>query len=224
MIEDRMMELTTVHKQVKELIEESRRRMKTTADKRRRDVDTAIVVGSKVWLNLEGIGMNRFNLRPCPKLNPRYFGPFKVLSQPGVTRYRLQLPDDCAIHDTFSSDRLKPYLDPEMVKYKGKTLKLGSDFTQNDERRYVVKKILDHDVIRKKIWYLVHWDGYDEVHESTWESRERLYADAKKIVVAYDKLHGVKSTDASKQKRSCYDIFVTLTQSYTSSSCWNGTT
>eukprot|EP01052_Picozoa_sp_SAG31_P061077 SAG31_NODE_20185_length_581_cov_1.232365_1_plen_116_part_00 len=110
-----------------------------------------ITVGSRVWLNLNGVGLSRFNLRPCPKLNPRYYGPYKVLAQPGVNRYKLKLPDDCYIHDTFSSNRLKPYYDPSMVKFKGKSVPLDSKFINDaddaDDVEYEIEKILDWDIM-----------------------------------------------------------------------------
>ena len=65
----------------------------------------------------------------------------------------------------------------------------------------LVKAILDHDSIRGKVWYLVHWDGYDEVHDSTWESRERLFKDARKLVLQYDADHGVKTGGGTRKKR-----------------------
>eukprot|EP01052_Picozoa_sp_SAG31_P041645 SAG31_NODE_6369_length_2041_cov_8.698764_1_plen_78_part_00 len=44
----------------------ARNKMKLLVDEKRRDTDDDIRVGEKVWLNLEGIELNRFNLRPCP--------------------------------------------------------------------------------------------------------------------------------------------------------------
>eukprot|EP01052_Picozoa_sp_SAG31_P053664 SAG31_NODE_13878_length_840_cov_1.217274_1_plen_185_part_01 len=121
-IEDRMTEITSTHEQVREALSTTRDRMRQEQDKNRRTVSSGIVVGSKVWLNLAGINLSRFSLRPCPKLNPRYFGPFEVLAQPGRLRYKLKLPDDYYIHDTVHVDRLKPYTHPSMVKYKGKNI------------------------------------------------------------------------------------------------------
>ena len=86
-------------------------------------------------------------------------------------RFRLDLPDDCYIHDVFHVNRLKLHTDPAMSKFKKKTVRLGKEF-KDSNRKYEVEKILDHDVIRGKVWFLVHWRGFDEVLESTWESRE----------------------------------------------------
>ena len=57
-----MVEITTIHEQVHDAVVSARERMKATADKKRRDPAEAIRVGQKVWLNLEGIHLNRFNL------------------------------------------------------------------------------------------------------------------------------------------------------------------
>ena len=43
--------------------------------------------------------------------------------------------------------------------------------------------------------------GYDEVHDSTWESRERLLHDARKFVLKYDADHGVTAGGTTKKKK-----------------------
>ena len=199
-----MVEITTVHEQVHDAVIAARERMKASADKKKRDPSTDFKVGAKVWLDLEGIHLNRFNLRPCPKLNPRYFGPFEIVEQPGPMRFRLDLPDDCYIHDVFHVNRLKLHTDPAMSKFKKKTIRLGKEF-KDSNRKYEVEKILDHDVIRGKVWFLVHWRGFDEVTESTWESRERLMVDARDAVDLYEADHDIEvdgPTRKKKQKKS----------------------
>eukprot|EP01052_Picozoa_sp_SAG31_P049220 SAG31_NODE_10670_length_1111_cov_1.780632_1_plen_56_part_10 len=46
-----------------EAIETARLKMKSLADDHRRTVSDLITVGSRVWLNLNGVGLSRFNLR-----------------------------------------------------------------------------------------------------------------------------------------------------------------
>jgi len=171
--------------------------MKLEANKKRRDVDDRIKVGSKVWLNLEGISLNRFNLRPCPKLNPKYFGPFEVIAQPGLIRYKLKLPDDAYIHDTFHVARLKPYNDPAMVRFRSR--QLPTEY--RDTTEYEIEKILDHDVMWGSRWYNVHWRGYDEVTESSWESRSSLISTAPKAVRAYESKFPIVPGEKTRKKR-----------------------
>ena len=51
----------------------------------------------------------------------------------------------------------------------------------------------------------MHWRGFDEVTESTWESRERLMVDARDAVDLYEADHDIEvdgPTRKKKQKKS----------------------
>ena len=56
-------------------------------------------------------------------------------------------------------------------------------------------------VIRGKVWFLVHWRGFDEVLESTWESRERLMADARDAVDTYEADHVIEVDGPTRKKK-----------------------
>ena len=203
-VEEQVSEITAIHDAVREAITAARQRMKDLADKKRREIDERIKVGERVWLNLSGIELNRFNLRPCPKLNPKYFGPFEIIAQPGPLRFKLKLPADAGIHDTFHVARLKPYTDPALVRHG--TRPLASEYRRNpddisDEEQYEVEGILDHDTRYGKRWYLIHWKGYDEVTQSTWEKREALTTSAKKILADYEKKHPILKGELARKKR-----------------------
>ncbi|GJT45608.1 retrotransposon protein, putative, ty3-gypsy subclass [Tanacetum coccineum] len=64
-------------------------------------------VGDKVMLKVSSWkGVIRFGKRG--KLNPRYIGPFKVLTKVGTIAYRLELPDQLSrVHSTFHVSNMK---------------------------------------------------------------------------------------------------------------------
>lgn len=61
-----------------------------------------------VWLSTRDI---RLRL-PCCKLSPRYIGPFTVQGQINKVTYRLNLPSQYHISQSFHTSLLKPYSDP----------------------------------------------------------------------------------------------------------------
>ena len=49
-------------------------------------------------------------LGSCAKLEPRYYGPFKILSRIGQVAYQLALPQNLQIHNVFHISVLKRYV------------------------------------------------------------------------------------------------------------------
>ena len=135
-------------------------------------------------------------------MNPKYYGPFEIIAQPGPIRYKLKLPADCQIHDTFHVARLKPYNDPELVRHGSRPLPKEFRTTAADTNsQYEIEKILDYDTIRGTRWYFVHWKGYDEVMDSTWEKRSSLTGSASAILRRYEILHPIVPGEKARKKR-----------------------
>jgi hypothetical protein len=66
--------------------------------------------GTKVWLE----GMNlKLPSNVTPKLSPRRYGPFEVVSQISHVAYKLRLPPTWTIHDIFHASLLTPYKETE---------------------------------------------------------------------------------------------------------------
>ena len=196
-----------MHKSCLEQIHEAKRRMVSYADERRRVQDN-IKIGSYVWLSLDGIDMNLFKLRPSAKLNPLWFGKFKVIDQPSAVSYKLQLPEDCNIHDTFHVSRLKPATDEIFSNRPDAVLPTPAESSIEDV--YEIEALLDHDFKYNVLYYLVHWKDHSHIYANDWIPRSELHRSARDILHKYEKKHGIDfskpetykgGTTAGKRKR-----------------------
>jgi hypothetical protein len=80
-------------------------RMKKQADKHRTEREFA--VGTMVYLELQPYVQLSVLPRTNLKLSFKYFSPFKILDRVGKVAYRLQLPNQSAIHPVIHVSQLK---------------------------------------------------------------------------------------------------------------------
>nr|GEX62994.1 putative reverse transcriptase domain-containing protein [Tanacetum cinerariifolium] len=99
--------------QIKSRIQAARDRQKSYVDLKRKPMD--FQVDDRVMLKVSPWkGVVRFGKRG--KLNPRYIGPFKVLSKVGDVAYRLELPQQLSrFHNTLHVSNLKKCLSDESL-------------------------------------------------------------------------------------------------------------
>jgi hypothetical protein len=129
--------------------------------------------GDLVWLEGKNLHINQ----PTAKLAPRRHGPFKIIQVMSTVNYRLELPTQWSIHPVFHIDLLTPYKE---------TIMHGPNFTRpapeliDGEEEYSVEKILDsrHFGRRRRLQYLVKWEGYPDV-ENMWVDKDDMFADDK---------------------------------------------
>ena len=95
-------------KVVSDNLKTERDRQESYADNCHRDFQFEI--GDQVFLKISHWkGVLRFGRRR--KLNPRYIGPYEIMSKVGPVAYRLKLPPDLSrIHDTFHVSMLRKYI------------------------------------------------------------------------------------------------------------------
>ncbi|RVW67108.1 Retrovirus-related Pol polyprotein from transposon 17.6 [Vitis vinifera] len=90
---------------LKHHISKAQQRMKIQADKNR--FDREFNIGDMVLLKLQAYKQVSMH-SGGPKLQPRNYGPFKVIDRIGTVAYQLQLPPDAQIHNVFHVSLLKP--------------------------------------------------------------------------------------------------------------------
>nr|GFC94654.1 putative reverse transcriptase domain-containing protein [Tanacetum cinerariifolium] len=130
--------------QIKSRIQAARDRQKSYADLKRKPMD--FQVGDRAMLKVSPWkGVVRFGKRG--KLNPRYIGPFKVLSKVRDVAYRLELPQQLSrVHNTFHVSNLKKCLSNE-------SLVIPLDELRMDDKLYFVEEpveIMDHEIKQLK--------------------------------------------------------------------------
>ncbi len=115
--------------------------------------------------------------QPSDKFDYHRLGPFRVSKQVNEVAYRLDLPSSMKIHPMFHVSLLEPYRESTIP---GRLPAPPPPIEINGEEEFEVSKIIDSRINRKKLEYLVHWQGY-EVSERTWEPAANL-ANAPKMI------------------------------------------
>lgn len=140
-------------------------RMKQYADAHRSHME--FQTGAYVYLKLQPYRQHSLkNIQILHKLSPRFYGPFRVLERIGSVAYKLALPPEAAIHDTFHVSQLKlcpnpPDTAPVLPQYYQD---LG---TAKESDCILEKKVVKHhNTAVTKVF--VQWKGYSP-DQATWE-------------------------------------------------------
>jgi hypothetical protein len=138
-------------------------RMKIYYDKHHGE-GPALEEGEKVFL----LRRNIKTKRPSTKLDHIRLGPFIIEGKKGPVNYKLKLPESMKrIHPVFHISLLEPA--PTNAKLAD-NVEIESE---DEQEEYEVEKILGHDRVNGRPYYLVKWTGYD-TSENTWEPIENL--------------------------------------------------
>uniref|UniRef100_A0A0A9TKS5 Uncharacterized protein n=1 Tax=Arundo donax TaxID=35708 RepID=A0A0A9TKS5_ARUDO len=139
-------------------------RMKHYADNRRSERE--FQVGEMVYLKMQPYRQNAFGLRGSLKLRSKYYGPFRIMERVGKVAYKLQLPQDAAIHPVFHVSQLK-HCGNHAVPLPGLPL-VGPDGKVKTEP----ESVLDRRIIPRRgeavAQWLIKWVNLS-VEDATWE-------------------------------------------------------
>ncbi|CAJ0949505.1 unnamed protein product [Ranitomeya imitator] len=133
---------------------------------RRRCVGPRLRVGDLVWLSSRYIPMKVSS----PKFKPRFIGPYRISEVLKPVSFRLTLPDSFSIHNVFHRSLLRRYVAPVVP-----SVDPPAPVLVEGELEYIVEKILDSRISRRKLQYLVKWKGYDQ-EDNSWVFASDVHA------------------------------------------------
>ncbi|MCO5572540.1 hypothetical protein L7F22_026295 [Adiantum nelumboides] len=147
-------------------LQQAAERAKHYADKKRSA--RVFELGDKVFLQVPGKSTS-LSTGKCPKLSPRYCGPWKIVKKLSDVAYRLELPPGCHVHPVFHVSKLRKYIskDDNLIEA---TVSLQEQPSVVD---HGPDKILDRREKRLRNRtlqeYLVAWKGLPLI-DATWKS------------------------------------------------------
>ena len=127
-------------------------------------------IGDQVWLKVKNL---RFP-HQATKLNPKCYGPFRVIKGISPVAYQLQVPPSWNIHPVFHTSLLLPY-------YKTPSHSPNFSWPPSDlidgKEAYEVEQIKAHQNFSrsKHLQYLIKGKGYLE-SDNTWENASDIHA------------------------------------------------
>ncbi|SLM33518.1 Ribonuclease H-like domain [Lasallia pustulata] len=119
--------------------------------------------------------------RPAKKLNHTKLGPFRIKKALGPDVYELELPKSMKIHPVFHITVLEPAHPSIPVATQVPTLE-----TDNNDKEYVVEKVLQSQLVDGQLQYLVKWKGYS-MDDNTWEPASQFTS--KKVLQDFHRHH-----------------------------------
>ena len=151
---------------IRKNLEKAKERMKLNADKSCSAV-TDYTIGQQVWLATENVCLTRAS----QKLTERWLGPYTIIGLAGPNAIKLKLPRSLQIHPVVNVSQVKPYLGPMegQTPYRPRLVHV----TKDRDNEWEVDHIVDSCLKNKKLEYLVHWRGYNDL-DCMWEPKSNL--------------------------------------------------
>ena len=171
--EEHIKNLQDLSELLREEMTKAQQSFKEYADRHRMEAHPSIQVGKRVWLYRGHFE----STRPCKKLATRCLGPYLVTEQINPVAFRLKLPKKLKIHDVFHVSQLEPAPEctiPDRVQPPPPPIDIDG------EEEFEVCAILDSRRFRKRLQYLVAWEGYS-IEDASWENKDYV-TNAKELI------------------------------------------
>lgn len=103
----------------------------------------------------------------CPKLSPRFYGPYKIVARIGSVAYKLELPQGSLIHNVFHVSLLKKKIGDKITPSSSLP-----PMSTDGSPHWVPEKILNLGLFKHKnlpvVRWLIRWAGFP-TEDATWE-------------------------------------------------------
>jgi hypothetical protein len=123
----------------------------------------AYKVGDHVWLNLRNVKTHR----PTKKLDWKNAGPYRIIKVVSPYAFKLKLPTTMRVHPVFHTSLLMPV--STELPLPGQHPEPPPPIEVDGEPEHLIERILDVRVRRRRMQYLVKWQGYEDPDSNTWE-------------------------------------------------------
>ena len=168
--------ITATHSFVRDKLREAQSQYVYQANKHRRLIPLEqFQVGDQVYIHRDNFIPPSMRSAPARKFQPKYFGPYPIISRVGATAYKVRMPAAVKSHPIFHSSQLKLHQSSDV--YPDRTGYQEDPVTVDGVDYYVVEKILDRRMSRRKVQYLIQWLGYP-ISEATWQNKTDLLTDS----------------------------------------------
>jgi hypothetical protein len=99
MVQDWVQQSQDILKELKDHLQRKQNQQKVQVDKHR--VERTFEVGDLVYLRLQPYRQDSIKRSGAEKLQPRFFGPYRINRKVGAVAYELELPQGNMIHNVF---------------------------------------------------------------------------------------------------------------------------
>jgi hypothetical protein len=168
MVQDWIQKSQDILKELKDHLQRAHNQQKVQADKHR--VDHTFEVGDLVYLRLQPYRQASIKRSGAKKLQPRFFGPYRVSRKIRGVAYELELPQGSRIHNIFHVSCLKKAIGQHITP-----IEVLSPMDEEGQLVLIPEEILE--VRQKRLRnrsikeYLIRWKDLP-IEDTTWENEQ----------------------------------------------------
>ena len=171
---------------MKDHLQRAQNQQKVQVDKHR--VERTFEVGDLVYLRLQPYRQASIKRSGAEKLQPHFFGPYRINKRVGVVAYELELPHGSRIHNVFHVSCLKRAIDQHITPLEvlppldevGQLVLVSEDILELREKKLRRRSIRE---------YLIKWKDLP-IEDATWENEQVIREAGSKLLVGKQFLAG----------------------------------